>query len=267
MIQSRTCAEKVARSHVRVVLPFGFKIKYHRGTQKTEPYQDDPVRSFPYSQRLLELVSTMGYYRQCHLAHACALKHRDRLRWISLRGWDHVYYEIFTRAANYHISALESLFFFFPCIREAYIPATFLRGPDQSDLRLRRLTRLYGPSLASISGLLLTATALTDLTLDLISNPAASHSSQGLFLLACLQGTPCLRSLDLTVTRLYDYRDSRSQRPTPKDIVPLTRSHYFGLTVFLNNLMSRLSAPSLQEHQCTRYWQQAGREAAAWYLS
>jgi hypothetical protein len=160
-----------------------------------------------------------------------------------------------------------AFFFFFPCIREAYIPATCLRGPDQSDLRLRRLTRLYGPSLASISGLLLTATALTDLTLDLISNPAASHSSQGLFLLACLQGTPCLRSLDLTVTRLYDYRDSRSQRPTPKDIVPLTRSHYFGLTVFLNNLMSRLSAPSLQEHQCTRYWQQAGREAAAWYLS
>jgi hypothetical protein len=59
MVQSRTCVQKVARSHVRVVLPFEFK--YHRGTRKTGPYQDDPVRSFADSHRLLAPVSTGGH--------------------------------------------------------------------------------------------------------------------------------------------------------------------------------------------------------------
>jgi hypothetical protein len=180
-----------------------------------------------------------------------ALRHRSRVREIAIRGWDHVFYGIFIRAANYHFPALESLALFFPCSHEADsdIPVTFLRGPDQSDLRLRRLG-LFGASLASISGLLLAATALTDLTLDLISNAATFDSSQGSFLLTCLQGMPCLRSLDLTVARPYDHRGFQSQRPTPKDIVPLlklTRFHYSGPTTILNEIMSGLSAPSLQD--------------------
>jgi hypothetical protein len=38
MVQSRTCVQKVARSHVHLVLPFGFKC--HRETRRTGRYQD-----------------------------------------------------------------------------------------------------------------------------------------------------------------------------------------------------------------------------------
>jgi hypothetical protein len=58
----------------------------------------------------------------------------------------------------------------------------------------------------------------------------------------------CLRSLHLTLW--HEPRDSQSQHSTPKDIVPLlklTRFNYSGSTIFLNNLMSGLSAPSLQD--------------------
>ena len=68
------------------------------------------------------------------------------------------------------------------------------------------------------------------------------------FLLTCLQGMQCLCSLHLTTPN--DLQDTQSQDSTHKDIVPLlklTRFHYFGPTIFLNNLISRLSAPSLQD--------------------
>jgi hypothetical protein len=58
----------------------------------------------------------------------------------------------------------------------------------------------------------------------------------------------CLRSLDLTT--LNDHKNSQSQHSTPKDIIQLlklTRFHYSGTTIFLNNLISGLSAPSLQD--------------------
>jgi hypothetical protein len=178
-----------------------------------------------------------------------AIRHRDRVREISFGG-QVVSFGKFIRATNCHFPALESLSLSFPYDREPDIPATFLRGPDQSNLPLRRL-RLDGASLASVSGLLISATALTDLTLDVTSvtsNAADFESSQGSFLLTCLQGMECLRSLDLTTP---DYlRESQSQHSTPNDVVPLlklTRFHYFGPTAFLNNLMSGLSAPSLQD--------------------
>ncbi|KAF8504881.1 hypothetical protein F5888DRAFT_800475 [Russula emetica] len=182
-----------------------------------------------------------------------ALRHRDRVREISFRGWHVFSIGNFIRATNYHFPALESLILIFPYGHEPDIPPTFLRGPDQSDLPLRRLT-LYGASLASVSGLLLSATALTDLTLTVSSNVAVFDSSQGSFLLACLQGMQCLRSLDLTTP--YDRRDSRSQHLTPKNIVPLlklTRFHYSGPTMLLNNFMSGLSAPSLQDVRFVLY--------------
>jgi hypothetical protein len=172
-----------------------------------------------------------------------ALRHRDRVREISFRGCG-VIFRKFIRATNYHFPALESLDLGSPCDQELDIPATFLGGPDQPDLRLRHL-RLYGAFLASVSGLLLSATALTDLTLNVSSN---ADWSQGSFLLACLQGMQCLRSLDLTTPN--DPRDSQSQHSTPKDIVPLLKLTHFvysGPTIFLNNLMSGISAPSLQD--------------------
>jgi hypothetical protein len=185
-----------------------------------------------------------------------ALKHRDRVREISFGGCDYIFKK-FIKATSYHFPALESLFLVFPHGNEPEIPATFLRGPDQSDLGLRRLI-LYGGSVASLSGFLLSATALTNLILNVCSIHAAVFDpSQGLVLLTCLQGMQCLRSLDLTID--LDFRDVPPQHPTPKDIVPflkLTYFHYSGPTTFLNSFMSGLSAPSLQDVRfelCIKY--------------
>ncbi|KAI0269724.1 hypothetical protein BGY98DRAFT_280108 [Russula aff. rugulosa BPL654] len=161
-----------------------------------------------------------------------ALRHRDRVREISFGGPGFhsnrfatervgIFFGKFIRATSYHFPALESLALYFLYGHEPDIPATFLRGPDQSKLRLRRL-RLYEAPLASISGLLLSATALTDLTLtNTTSNTAIFDSSQGSSLLACLQGMQSLRNLDLTVP--YFPRDSQFQHSTSKDIVPLLK--------------------------------------------
>ena len=175
-----------------------------------------------------------------------ALRHRDRVREIFFEGRG-VSFGNFIRATNYHFPTLESLTLRSPHSHEPDIPATFLRGPDQPGLRLRRLTLLHA-SLASVSGLLLSATTLTDLKLDIRSYTAGFDSSQGSFLLTCLQGMQCLRSIVLTTPD--DLRDFQSQHSTPKDIVPLsklTRFHYSGSTIFLNNFMSGLSVPSLQD--------------------
>jgi hypothetical protein len=182
-----------------------------------------------------------------------ALRHRDRVREIYIDGLgvSDVGFGKFIRATNHQFPALESLILYFPRDHEQNIPATFLRGPDQSELRLRRLALLRA-SLASVSGLLLSATALTDLTLDISANAAIFDSSQESLLLACLQGMQCLRRLNLIIPGvLWDsHWRPASQHSTPKDIVPLitlSRFHYSGPTIFLNNLMSGLSAPSLQD--------------------
>jgi hypothetical protein len=154
-------------------------------------------------------------------------------------------------ATNHHFPALESLILRFEHGPEPEIPATFLRGPDRSDLPLQRL-RLYGASPASVSGpgLLSSVTALTDLTLN-ITSKAALFESQGSSLLTCLQGMQCLRSLYLTTE--YYPRDPlpESEHSVPKDIaIPmstLTRFHYSGFATVLDDLMSGLSAPSLRD--------------------
>jgi hypothetical protein len=177
-----------------------------------------------------------------------ALGHRDRVREISFGGWDVDFITTFIRATNHHFPALDSLNLGFPAGQEPVIPATFLRGPGQSDLCLRRLR--YGGSLPSVSGLLMSATALTDLILNVPSNctPLRVGPSQESILLASLQGMQCLRSLDLTTP--YYLPGSESLHPTLKDIVPLsklTHFRYSSPTKFLNNFMSRLSTPSLQD--------------------
>ena len=176
-----------------------------------------------------------------------ALEHRDRVREISFGG-SGVTLGKFLKATSHHFPALESLFLVFPHGNEPEIPATFLRGPDQSYLRLRHLT-LYNVSDAYVSVLLLSATALTDLTLTVSLSATGFDPSQGSFLLACLQNMQCLRSLDLTTE--YTFRDFPSQHSylTPKDTVPflkLTRFSYTGPTTFLNSFMSGFSAPSLK---------------------
>jgi len=170
-----------------------------------------------------------------------ALRYRDHVREIFFGGWG-VSFETFFRATNYQFPTLESLELRSPYDHDPDIPTTFLRGPDQSDLHFRHF-KLSGASPATVSGLLLSA--LIDLTLDLTPNAANFDPSQGKFLPACLQGMQCLRSLDLTAP----YHLPDSQRPTPKDfaLLKLTRFNFTGPTRLLNNLMSELSAPSLQD--------------------
>ena len=173
-----------------------------------------------------------------------ALKCRDRVREISFGGWVVGFPEKFISGANHHFPALESLVLRFPKNQQPYIPDTFLRGPKKSHFPLR-LLKLYGGSLSSVSGLLLSATALTDLTLDVSSNTTHFELQESV-LIACLQGMQCLCNLDLTIPCYL-----RSlPHSTPKDMVTLlklTRFHYSGVTLFLNNLMSGISTPSLQE--------------------
>src|SRR6266852_5625697 len=67
-----------------------------------------------------------------------AVRHRDRVREISFGGWS-VSFAKFFRVTNYHFPALESLELYALIGHDLDIPVTFLRGPDQSALRLRRL--------------------------------------------------------------------------------------------------------------------------------
>ena len=185
-----------------------------------------------------------------------ALRYRDRVREIIIGRCSHslhapleesiTSFGKFIRAANYRFPALERLVLNCPYGHEPDIPTTFLRGPNKLDLPLRRL-ELYGfPSIVSMSGLLLSAAALTDFTLcGPFTTDFKSDSLEGLSLLACLQGMQCLHSLNLRIPHC-----SQSQHETSKNIVPLsqlTRFHYSGPTILLNNLISGLSAPSLKD--------------------
>jgi hypothetical protein len=167
-----------------------------------------------------------------------ALRHHDRVRVISYEGTG-ADFDKFIDATNSPFPLLESLFLRFRYGYESKLPDTFLRGPDLSDLHLRRLG-LKHVSFASISGFLLSATALTDLTLliDTAFIPSSEPS-----LLACLQNMPSLCHLDLTISF-----KSPSQPSTPEDIVPLSKLigfRYSGHSAFLDTLMAGLSAPSL----------------------
>ena len=117
----------------------------------------------------------------------------------------------------------------------------FLGGRDLSNLRLRSLT-LRSVSLTSISGLLSSATSLTELVLGFHTffSPSA-----GMSFIANLQGMHCLRYLDLAFGPL----SSPSQPLTPKEVVPLsklTKFCYVGSSVFLDALVAGISAPYLQ---------------------
>jgi len=172
-----------------------------------------------------------------------ALRHRDRVREISFEGSNAGFTKFF-RATKCSFPVLESLFLRFGYDFEQNIPDTFLKGPELSDLHLRHLS-LDCLSLTSMSGFLLSATALTDLILlvDAVNEPSTETT-----LLTCLRGMHYLRNLDLSI--LSGSFNSPSQHPVPKDVVTmseLTRFSYIGHNAFLNNLMAGFSAPSLQD--------------------
>ena len=127
------------------------------------------------------------------------------------------------------------------------LPNTFLRGPKLSDLPHLRLLQFQHALLASVFGFLSSATALTDLSLqiDTVIGPSPETS-----FLVCLQGMPCLRSLNLSVSEPSKPSGSLPPPSTPQDIVPLlnlTNFGYGGRPEFLSALLVGFSAPSLQD--------------------
>ena len=177
-----------------------------------------------------------------------ALSHHDRVRKIAFEG-ARANFDKFFKATNRPFPVLESLTFRFRWGNGENIPETFLRGPDQSILHLRRL-ELYEVSLTFISGFLLSATALTKLSLRI---DTAFGSSAETSLLVCLQGMPCLDHLDLFI---LSESLGPSSPPTPKNIVPLsklTNFSYVGYRTCLDALVAGLSAPSLQDVSINYY--------------
>jgi hypothetical protein len=174
---------------------------------------------------------------------AALKQHRDRVREINFGG-TRANFDKFFELTNCPFPVLESLVLRLENHYDAKFPDTFLRGADPSDLHLRRLS-LNDFHLTSISGFLLSATDLTDLSLliDTAFGPSPETS-----LLTCLQGMLCLRRLDLSMSSRP--LKSTSQPPTLRNIVPLsklTRLRYDGHSVFLDALVAGLSAPSLRD--------------------
>jgi hypothetical protein len=164
---------------------------------------------------------------------------RDRVREIVFCG-TRANFDKFFKVTDCAFPVLESLFLEFRYKDEQKIPNTFLRGPELSDLQLRRL-KLSGVILASISGLLLSATALTDLSLLLMDT--ASSPSPETSLLACIQGMSCLSNLELSMPSGCELP------PPPKDIVSLSNLTLFRFnedSVSLDALVAGISAPSLR---------------------
>jgi hypothetical protein len=170
--------------------------------------------------------------RHCH----------DRVREIAFEG-ARADFDKFLKMTQRDFPVLKSLILQFEYPYEAKLPDTFLRGPDLSDLHLRRIS-LRHVSLASISGFLLSATAVTDLLLHFDDSFSPSPAS----LLTCLQGMPCLCRLDLSMFSGSPFQPTTT--PTGKDMVRLSKLaglFYAGYGVFLENLVAGLSAPSLRD--------------------
>ena len=174
-----------------------------------------------------------------------ALKRPDRIREIDLRLNSAELDKFFkSKATKCPFPALESLIICDRYYRLQKIPDTFLKGTNLH-LRLRSL-KLDPISLESVSRLLSSATALTDLSLKFNRYCQAILSG----LLPQLQGLPHLRRLDLTVTRFTNSEGQLSGLTKPKDSFPLaklTSFHYSGHSTFLDFLLMGFEAPSLQD--------------------
>jgi F-box-like len=182
--------------------------------------------------------------------------HPNRVRKIAFEGIK-ANLDKFFKLTNCTFPVLEDLSIQFRGPYDQKIPDTFLGGPDLSDSHLRHLG-LFGVSLPSIFRFLLSATALTDLTLHFDDSPRGPSTDTAL--LACLKGMSCLRSLQLAFLS-SSLLDTPSQPSTPKDIVTLSKLTFFRYighdTLFLDALVAGLSAPALRDvdiHQCARIW-------------
>ena len=196
-------------NHIEVILsgPFQILIDYNK----------DIDRNF---------TSNPPALRRLH----AALKHPDRVRGITFEGTS-AGFDKFFEVTNCPFPVLESLLLSPAHGYDLKLPDTFLRGPDLCDLRHLRRLKLYSYSLPPICGFLPSA-ALTDL--DLVIN-ATNGTSQEPSLVACLQGMPCLHSINLCIS--HKIHDSLSHPPTSKATLPLSKLTCFcynGHRAFLN---------------------------------
>ena len=172
-----------------------------------------------------------------------ALNRRDRVREIAFEGTS-ANFDRMLKMTQCAFPVLESLVLRFKILHSAKLPDTFLRGPDLSVLHLRHL-RLEHVSLESISEFLLSATAVTDLILQIEATPfSSSPELPEESLLTCLQGMPCLRHLELFTA------SGSPPSTTSKDVVRLSKLTdliYDGHSAFFDNLVAGLSAPSLRD--------------------
>ena len=176
-----------------------------------------------------------------------ALGHRDCVREILVlfEGHDGVFKNFIRPTTNHHFPALENLVLRFSPDYEPDLPATFLRGPGRSDQPLRRL-ELHGGSFTSVSRLLLSATALTDLTLNIHSILTGFDRSQGSPFLACLRGTQCLSSLNLSTSYIFD-EGSQFHHPNSQRYCPIIKINTFPL-LQLYHILERFHVLSFQLH-------------------
>jgi len=168
-----------------------------------------------------------------------ALKHHDRVRGISLKGVDREFAKFFKEAKR-PCPILESLQLHSHHGTLSF-PAKFLGG---STPHLQRL-QVNSVHFASISRILSSATALVELSLGM---DATFGPSPEVSLLAYLQAMPCLRSLELKISRWSI--DGLVHFTNPKYIVTLsylTRFHYSGHSAALYALVGGLNAPSLRD--------------------
>lgn len=177
--------------------------------------------------------------------------HPDRVHDITFEG-ERASFNKFYKMTNCAFPMLESLSLtFFSHMPE--IPATFLRGADLSHLHhLRRLT-VKSIGLIFIFDFLLSATALTDLTL-VVDTPLGPTPETSL--LACLQAMPCLLNLDLTLlARTIPNTMSESSPPEdsilccPEEVVThskLKRITLAGDSIIVKEFFHWLRTPSLE---------------------
>ena len=206
-----------------------------------------PLPIFVDYRRFYEKITGSVFWR----LRAALQHHSDRVCKIAFEGTK-ANLDKFFKLTNCAFPVLDSLSLQFRGPYETKIPDTFLRGPDLSDLHLRHL-ELAGVSLPSISRFLLSATALTDLSLHFEDRPRSPSSETAL--LACLKGMSCLYSLQLVF--LLCPLDTSSQPSTPKDIVTLSKLTFFRYMannlLFLEALVAGLSAPSLRDVDIHNY--------------
>ncbi len=194
------------------------------------------VINYNYQRRLTTTGMTKDMSRLL-----CALKLPDRIRGIDLYA-SSTNGELakFFKAMKCPFPALESLAIRNKDDQVLKIPAAFLKGTNLH-LRLRSL-KLRSICLTSISQLLSSATALTNLSLTIRTDHRQPPDM--LLLLAQLQGLPLLRRLNLKIS-------CSTEQPTePKERFPLeklTSFHYHGCTAALNTLTMGFVAPSLQD--------------------